>query len=133
MITNFEFQKSDVLKPFLILDLTSGKCILENLNLLVKQCKLIISSNELCSKDISLVNNVLVIFLEFFNFLVGLFDDIGQLLNFIVKLKFGLFSYLEFFLVRFQITVDNINFFTLFSFFVMDLGQSLILGLNFIF
>jgi hypothetical protein len=82
VITNLEFEKSDVLKSFLILDFTSSQSVLENLDFLVKESKLIISSNELGTKNISLVDDVLVIFLELLDFFIRELDDCCQFLDF---------------------------------------------------
>jgi len=76
VITNLEFQKSDILESLLILNLTSSKSVLKNLDLLVKKSQLIISSDELGSENISFVDDILVIFLQLFNLFIRLFDDI---------------------------------------------------------
>ena len=54
-VADLELKESDVLESLLILNLALGKSRLQDLDLLVKQSKLIISSNELCSENISLV------------------------------------------------------------------------------
>ena len=77
MVSNLELEQSDVFKSFLVLNLTSGKLRLKNFDLLVEQSELIISSNELRSQNVSLVDDVLVVFLELFDLFVGLLDDIG--------------------------------------------------------
>ena len=77
MVSNLELEQSDVFKSFLVLNLTSGKLRLKNFDFLVEQSELIISSNELRSQNVSLVDDVLVVFLELFDLFVGLLDDIG--------------------------------------------------------
>jgi hypothetical protein len=47
MVTNLELEETDILKSFLILDFSSSKSGLQDLDLFVKKSKLIISSNEL--------------------------------------------------------------------------------------
>ena len=54
-IADLELKESDVLKSLLILNLALGKSRLQDLDLLVEQSKLIISSDELSSENISLV------------------------------------------------------------------------------
>ncbi len=68
--------------------LTLRKSRLEDFNLFVEQCKLIISSDQLSTKDISLVNNILIVFLELIVFLVGFSDDVSQLLDLVIELNF---------------------------------------------
>ena len=63
MVTNFELKESDILKSLLVLNLTSSESRLENLDLFVEEGELIISSDQLGSKDISLVDDVLIVFL----------------------------------------------------------------------
>lgn len=48
-VTDAEFKKFYVFKTFLVLDLTLGKGGLEDLDLLVEQCKFVVSADELCS------------------------------------------------------------------------------------
>jgi hypothetical protein len=132
VITNFEFQKSDVLESLLILNLTSSKSVLKNLDLLVKKSQLIISSDQLGSENISFVDDVLVIFLQLFNLFIRLLDDVSQLLNLVVEFDHCLHGDLLLGIDFLQITFNNINFLHLFSFFIMDLSQSLILSLDFI-
>mgnify|MGYP004207103093 CR=1 FL=1 len=62
MVTNFEFQKSDIFKSLLILDLTSSKSVLKNLDLFIKKGQFFISFNELSSKDISFIDDHFIIF-----------------------------------------------------------------------
>ena len=95
VITNLELKESDILKSFLILDFSSCKSVLKNLNLFVKKSKLIISSNKLSTQDISFVDNVLVVFLELLNLIIRFFDDVGKLFNLVVELDLCLFSNLE--------------------------------------
>ena len=76
MVTNLEFEESDIFESLLILNFTSSKSTLKNLNLLIKKSKLVISSDELSSKNISLVDNTLIVFLELLNFIIGFLDDI---------------------------------------------------------
>jgi hypothetical protein len=76
VVTNLEFEESDIFESLLILNFTSSKSTLKNLNLLIKKSKLVISSDELSSKNISLVDNTLIVFLELLNFIIGFLDDI---------------------------------------------------------
>ena len=54
-VADLELKESDVLKSLLILNFALGKSRLQDLDLLVEQSKLIISSDELSSENISLV------------------------------------------------------------------------------
>jgi hypothetical protein len=54
-VADLELKESDVLESLLILNLALGKSRLQDLDLLVEQSKLIISSDELSSENISLV------------------------------------------------------------------------------
>lgn len=87
VISDLKLQKSDILESLLILDLTSSESTLKNLDLLIKKSELIISSNELSSKDISLVDHILVVFLQLLNFLVGFLDDVVQVLDLVELLS----------------------------------------------
>lgn len=132
MITDLEFEKSDILKSFLILDLTSGQSVLENLDFLVKESELIISSNELGTKDISLVDDVLVIFLELLDFFIGELDDCCQFLDFGVLFNSDDFSTLELLLPNLGFSQDLISIFHVFSHVGVFNRQSLIFGFNLI-
>jgi len=52
----------DIIKSLLIVDLSLLKSTLLNLNLLIKKCKLFVSLNKLGTKNISFVDNHLIIF-----------------------------------------------------------------------
>ena len=54
-VADLELKESDVLESLLILNFALGKSRLQDLDLLVEQSKLIISSDELSSENISLV------------------------------------------------------------------------------
>jgi hypothetical protein len=56
---------------------TLGKGWLKNLNLFVKKGKLIITTDKLSTKDITLIYNILVVFLQLLVFFVSLLDDVG--------------------------------------------------------
>lgn len=98
VISNLEFEKSNILKSFLVLNLTSGKSVLEDLDLLVKKSQLIISSDELSTKNISLIDNVAIVFLDLLNFIIRKLDDGSELLNFSVLFNSDLVSSLVFLL-----------------------------------
>jgi len=132
VVSNLELEETDVLKSLLVLDFTSGKLALKNLDFFVEQSELIISSNELCTKNVSLVNDVLVVLLELFNILVGFLDDIGQLLDLIIQLHLDLLGLLKLGLPSLQVTGNHINFLRFLCLFVVSLGKSLILCFNFL-
>jgi len=132
VVTNFEFQKSDILKSLLILNFTSSESRLKNLDLLVKKGELIISSNELSTEDISFINDALEVLLQGLNLCVGFLYNIGQLGDLIVKIIFQIFSFFVFFLLGLQFTRDFLDLLLVNSFFMMLLGQSLVLSLNLI-
>ena len=48
-----------------------------NLDLFIEECQFIVSSDELGSKNITLIDYVLVVFLELFMFLVSLLNDVS--------------------------------------------------------
>jgi len=54
-----------------------GKGWLKNLNLFVKKGKLIITTDKLSNKDITLIDNILVVLLQLLVLFVSLLDDIG--------------------------------------------------------
>lgn len=98
VVTNLELEKSNILKSFLVLNLTSGKSVLEDLDLLVKKSQLIISSDELSTKNISLIDNIAIVFLDLLNFIIRKLDDGSELLNFSVLFNSDLVSSLVFLL-----------------------------------
>jgi len=132
VISNLEFKKSDILESFLILDLTSGKSVLKDLNLLIKESQLIISSNELSTKNISFVDDILVILLDLLDFLVGELDDGSELFNLSILLNSDLIGILELLLPDLGLSNDFISVFHLLGHVGMFNGQSLIFGFNLI-
>ena len=66
----------DIIKSLLVIDFTLLKCTLLNLNLLVKKSKFFVSFNQLGTKDVSLVDDHLIIFSLFLLFRFGLADDV---------------------------------------------------------
>lgn len=73
-VTDLELKESDVLESFLVLDFALGESRLQNLDLLVQQGKFIVSSDELCSKNVPLV---LLVTIKFFQFII-VSRDIGN-------------------------------------------------------
>ena len=132
VISNLELKKSDILKSLLILNLTSGESTLKNLDLLIEQSKLIISSDKLSSKNISLVDDVLVVFLQLFNFLMSFLDDVVQVLDLIQLLDSKLFSFVVFLLPGDELRLDLFDLLCLRSFLVMLSLKSHVLGINLI-
>lgn len=132
VISNLELKKSDILKSLLILNLTSGKSALKNLDLLIEQSKLIISSDKLSSKNISLVDDVLVVFLQLFNFLMSFLDDVVQVLDLVELLDSKLFSFVVFLLPGYEFRLDLFDLLCLRSFLVMLSLKSHVFGINLI-
>jgi len=132
MVTDLELKKSNVLKSFLILDLTSSKGGLKDLDLFVEKGELVVSSDQLGSKNISLIDNALEVFLELLNLLVSLLDDVGEFGNLIVKLISQLFGLFVFVLGVLQLTSDLFDFLQVNGFLVMLLGKGLIFGFDFV-
>ena len=62
-IPDFVLKKFDVLKTLTVLAFTLLKSGLQNFNLLVQQCQLVVTANQLCAKDISLILDFRVLFL----------------------------------------------------------------------
>jgi hypothetical protein len=124
VVANLKLKQSNVLQSFLILDLASGQLALKDLNLFVKKSQFIISSNKLGSKDVSLVNRILVGFLESFVFIISISDDIVQFLNLVFELlSFSLNMLLFFCDLTKQAHYDIFLLFKL-SFIKTDLGNS---------
>ena len=132
VVTDLELEKSDVLESLLILDLTSGESGLKNLDLFVKKGELIVSSDELGTEDISLVDDVLEVLLELLDFLVGLLDDVGQLGDLVHELISQLFGLLVLDLGVFELSSDLFDLLSVDSFLVVFLSQGFILGLDLI-
>jgi len=105
VISDLEFQKSDILESLLILDLTSCECALKNLDLFIEESQLIISSNKLSSEDISLIDDVLVILLQSFDFLLSFLNDVVQLLDFVELLTSEFLALLVLFLTGLDIVL----------------------------
>lgn len=53
----------DVVETLLVLLFSLGEGALEDLDLFVQECELVVPSDELCAKDVPLVNDVLVVLL----------------------------------------------------------------------
>ena len=94
MITNLELKQSDIFKSLLVLNFTSGESTLKDLDLFVKKSQLIISSDKLSTKNISFIDDILEIFLEFLNFIIRFFDDEWEFLDFSILLLSKLFTIL---------------------------------------
>jgi len=75
-ITNLKLEEADIFEALGVLDLSLGKSALENLDLLIQEGKLIISSNELSSENISLVLLVSIKLSEVFIVLTDRLDDL---------------------------------------------------------
>jgi hypothetical protein len=59
------------------LDFSLAESGLENLNLFIQEGKLVVTSNKLGSENITLIDNVLVVFLELLMLFVGLFNNVS--------------------------------------------------------
>jgi hypothetical protein len=81
MVSNLEFQKSDILNSLLILEFTFSQCGHKDLNLLVKKGKFVISSNQLSTKDISLSDSLLILFLGLVDVLSERVNNTGQFMD----------------------------------------------------
>ena len=132
VVTDFELEKSDILESLLILDFTSGESGLKNLDFLVKKGELVISPNELGTKDISLIDDVLEVLFELLDFFVGLLDDVSQLGDLVIQLISQFLSLLVLHLGVFELSSDLLNLLSVHSFLMMLLSQGFILGLNLI-
>jgi len=132
VISNLELKESNILKSLLILDFTSSQSVLKNLDLFVKESQLIVSSDELSTKDISLIDDVLVVLLDLLNFFVRELDDGSEFLNLSVLLNSDLVSSVVFLLPNLRFSNDLISELHLFSHICVLNRQSLIFGLDFI-
>jgi hypothetical protein len=61
----------------LILHLTFCKSRLKDLNLFVKESKLIVSTDKLGSEDVSLIDDILVVLLELLMLFVSFLNNVG--------------------------------------------------------
>lgn len=80
MITNLELEKTDVLEALLVLQLTLSEGILQDLDLLIEQGKLIVTSDELGTENITLVDRLNL-------FLLAAVDLFGHLVNDVFELE----------------------------------------------
>ena len=76
-IADLKLKKSNILKSLLILHFSLRESRLQNLDLFIEQGKLIISSNELCSENISLVLLGAIEFLKLIVVFRDVCDDLG--------------------------------------------------------
>ena len=132
VVTDLELEESDIFESLLVLDFTSGESGLKNLDLLVKKGELIVSSDELGTKNISLVDDILEVLLELFDLFVGLLDDVGQLGDLIVELVSQFFGFFVLGLRVLEFSVDLLDCLSIDSLFVVLLSQGLVFGLNLI-
>ena len=86
-VGDFELQQPDVFKPLLVLHLTLCQSALEDLDLLVEECELVVPPDELRAEDVPLVDDVLVVLLQLLVLLVRLLDNVGQLLHLVLVLR----------------------------------------------
>ena len=94
VVSDLELQKSDVLKSLLVLDFTSSESALEDLDFFVEEGELVISSDELGSEDISLVDDVLIILLQSLDLFLGFLDDVVQFLDLVELLSSEFLTFL---------------------------------------
>ena len=66
-VSDLEFQQPDILQPLTVLDLSFAQSALQDFDLLIEQCQLIISTNQLRSQNVTLI---LLIRVEFFQLLI---------------------------------------------------------------
>jgi len=105
---------------------------LEDLDFLIKESKLIISSDKLGTKDISLIDDVLVIFLDLLNFFIRKLDDGSEFLNLSILFNSDLISSKELLLPTLGFSNDLISELHLLGHVSMLNRQSLIFSFNFI-
>ena len=61
----------------MILHLTLSKSRLKDLDLFVKESKLIVSTDKLGSEDVTLIDDILVVLLELLMLFVSLLNNVG--------------------------------------------------------
>jgi len=66
-VSDLEFKQPDILQPLAVLDFSFAQSALQDLNLLIEQCQLIIPTNQLRSQNVTLI---LLIRVEFFQLLI---------------------------------------------------------------
>lgn len=132
VVSDLELQKSNVLKSLLVLDFTSSESALEDLDLFVKEGELVVSSDELGSKDVSLVDDILVVLLQSFNLFLGFLDDVVQLLDLVELLSSEFLAFLV-------LLFPGLDLILLFFYHVLVLGfekdlssEGQVLGVNFL-
>lgn len=76
MVTDLELEQSDVLESLLVLNLSNSQFALKNLDFLVEQGQLVVSSDKLGSQDVSRSDVVLVGLLQFLILVVGISNDV---------------------------------------------------------
>lgn len=72
-----EFEEADVFKAFLVLNFTLAEGGLKNFYLLVEQGEFIITTDQLSTKDISLIYHILIVLLQLFMFLMSFLNNVG--------------------------------------------------------
>ena len=66
-VSDLEFQQPDILQPLTVLDLSFAQSALQDFDLLIEQCQLIIPTNQLRSQNVTLI---LLIRVEFFQLFI---------------------------------------------------------------
>lgn len=89
-ISDSELEDSDIFNPLLVLLLSLGEGRLENLDLLVEKSQFIVSSDELGSEGVSLLDNSVVILLQLELLLFGFLDDKLELIDLVLELLLAL-------------------------------------------
>mmetsp|Transcript_10297 Transcript_10297/g.15732 ORF Transcript_10297/g.15732 Transcript_10297/m.15732 type:complete len:538 (+) Transcript_10297:515-2128(+) len=126
VVTDLELEKADILETLLILDFTTGEGALEDLDLLVEEGELIVSTDELGAQDVSLVDDVLVVLLELLDLFVGLLDDVGEFGDLVVLLLPQLLRLVVLVLPVLELALDLLNQLALLGLVVVLLVQGVV-------
>ena len=130
MVTDLELKESNILESLLILQLTLGKSGLQDLDLLVKQSQLVISSDELSTQSVTLSHELLGLSLTLGNLVVLLRDELLKSEDLLIKLNGQLILLIEQ-LGEFGLLKIGLVHFSLLDTQGLDLrSQSLLLGLT---
>jgi hypothetical protein len=109
VVSNLELKKSDIFKSLSVLDFTSGQGTLQDLDLFVEQSQLIISSDKLSSKDISLIDDVLEVFFESIDLILGFLHNVIQFLNLIGLLTSQFFTFSVFLFTSLNVALELLD------------------------
>ena len=132
VLTDLVTEQFNILKALIVLDFTLGECNLQDLDFLVQQCKLIVSTDELRAQNITLSHKRCVCLLGHLMLFNSFFDETVELGDLCHLLLDVLVSFLPVFLLHLVLLVKGFVFLLFQTVGVMLSRQSLILGIDLI-